>query len=356
MEARTRLFSPLKIREIEFRNRLFVSPMCQYSADQGIPNDWHLVHLGSRAVGGAGLVMTEATSVVPEGRISPTDTGLWTNQQAEAFKKITTFLKMHGAVPAIQLAHAGRKASTAEPWNGGKPLVAAEGGWPVLAPSNIPFALGYPTPKVMTEENITSVATHFEGATTRAIAAGFEVVEIHMAHGYLLHEFLSPLSNRRSDQFGGSLENRMRFPLMVARMVRGAWPKNLPVFVRVSATDWSPGGWDLDQTVAFSRELKNIGVDFIDVSTGGLVSDAKIPVEAGFQVPFSRAIRKSVGIMTGAVGMINNAKQAEGILQDDSADAILMARELLRDPYFPLHAARDLGETVSWPKQYERAR
>jgi 2,4-dienoyl-CoA reductase-like NADH-dependent reductase (Old Yellow Enzyme family) len=356
MEARTGLFSPLKIRDTDFRNRIFVSPMCQYSADEGIPNDWHLVHLGSRAVGGAGLVMTEATSVAPEGRISPADTGLWTNHQGEAFKKITSFLKQHGAVPAIQLAHAGRKASTAEPWNGGKPLGIAEGGWPVLAPSNIPFASGYPTPKVMTEENIISIAKQFEDSTKRAIAAGFEVVEIHMAHGYLLHEFLSPLSNQRADQFGGSLDNRMRFPLMVARMVRDAWPKNLPVFVRVSATDWSSGGWDLDQTIAFSRELKNIGVDFIDVSTGGLVSDAKIPVEVGFQVPFAREIKKSVGIMTGAVGMITNAKQAERILQDDAADAILIAREFLRDPYFPLHAARELGVAVSWPKQYERAR
>jgi 2,4-dienoyl-CoA reductase-like NADH-dependent reductase (Old Yellow Enzyme family) len=349
------LFNPLQIRNLAIRNRIFVSPMCQYTATDGIPTNWHLVHLGSRAVGGAGMVIAEATAVSPEGRISLGDTGLWSEEQAQAFLPITHFIKEQGAVPAIQLAHAGRKASTAEPWKGGKPLSSDSGAWTPLAPSSLPFAPGHPIPQAMSSEDIAKLIQDFERSTRFALKAGFQVVELHMAHGYLLHEFLSPLTNQRQDDFGGSLEKRMRLPLEVAKRVRNLWPADLPVFVRLSATDWVEKGWDIDQTVEFTNQLKVIGIDFIDVSSGGTISSAKIPVGPGFQVPFAKTIKERTRILTGAVGLITNAQQAEDILASGSADAILMARQFLRDPYFPLHAAQELGVEFPWPPQYQRA-
>ncbi len=350
------LFSSIKIRGLSIKNRIFVSPMCQYSAVDGVPNDWHLVHLGARAVGGAGLVMAEATGVSPIGRISPEDLGLWNHEQADAFKRITQFIRGQGATPAIQLAHAGRKAGTAAPWNGGAPLAIEQGGWMPIAPSALPFASGHKTPHEMTLSDIKSVIQQFATSAQLALAAGFEVAEIHMAHGYLLHEFLSPLSNRRGDDYGRDLLGRMRMPLEVAKAVRDAWPAHLPVFARISATDWVEGGWSIEETVILCGELKKLGIDFIDTSTGGLVPDAKIPAGPGFQVPFAERIRKEVGIFTGAVGLITNAQQAESILLKGEADAVLLARQFLRDPYFPLHAAKDLGVDISWPRQYERSR
>ncbi|MDB5304073.1 MAG: namA 1 [Phycisphaerales bacterium] len=352
----SRLFSPFRLRELDFRNRVFVSPMCQYSSDDGMPNDWHLVHLGSRAVGGAGLVMVEATAVSPEGRISPADSGMWSPRHAQAFTRITKFIKQNGASPAVQLAHAGRKASTAPPWLGGKGVDASHGGWQPLAPSAIPFSPDYPMPRAMTLADIDVLVAHFVDSTNWSLEAGFEVVEIHAAHGYLLNEFLSPLSNHRTDEYGGSLANRMRLPLRVATAVRKAWPGRWPVFMRISATDWAEGGWDLSQSIEFSRALKDLGIDLIDCSSGGLVPYAKIPVTPGYQVPFSDAIRKEAGIATGAVGMITDAQQAEDIVASGKADVVLLARELLRDPYWPLHAAIELGVDMPWPQQYARAK
>jgi len=351
-----RLFSPLRLRELEFKNRIFVSPMCQYSAADGMPTDWHLVHLGSRAVGGAALVMTEATAVSPEGRITPCDTGIWSREQAAEFRKIAGFLRQQGAVAGLQIAHAGRKASTDVPWRGGKPLDTGSGGWQPIAPSPVPFAEGYAVPREMTEADMERVRAAFAASARHGREAGFEVVEVHMAHGYLLHEFLSPLTNRRTDAWGGSLENRLRFPVSVARAVREEWPERLPVFVRVSATDWVEGGWDLPQTVALARELKTLGIDMVDCSSGGAVPDAKIPAGPGFQTPFAAAIRREAGIATGAVGWITEPAQAEQIVSTNMADAILIGREFLRDPYWPLHAARSLGVDVPWPSQYERAK
>ncbi len=339
-----------------FKNRIFVSPMCQYSAVDGVPADWHMVHLGSRAIGGAALVMTEATAVSPEGRISPFDTGIWSREQAAEFRKIAGFLRRHGAVAGIQIAHAGRKASTDVPWRGGKPLDIGNGGWQPIAPSPLPFADGYAVPREMTEADMERVRTEFAAAARRGHEAGFEVVEVHMAHGYLLHEFLSPLTNRRTDAFGGSMENRFRFPVSVARAVREEWPERLPVFVRVSATDWVEGGWDLPQTIALARELRTVGIDMVDCSSGGAVPDAKIPAGPGFQAPFAAAVRLEAGIATGAVGMITEPAQADRIVSTGMADAILIAREFLRDPYWPLHAARSLGVDIPWPSQYERAK
>ena len=352
----SRLFSPLSLRQITFRNRIFVSPMCQYSSEEGFPTDWHLVHLGSRAVGGAGLIIVEATAVTPEGRISPADSGLWSDAQAKAFHRITTFIKAQGAVPGIQLAHAGRKGSTKAPWDGEGAVGAGQGGWTPSAPSAIPFAPNYPEPREMTEAEIDTVARKFAEAAGWASAAGFEVVELHMAHGYLLHEFLSPLSNRRGDTFGGSLENRMRFPLMVAERVRQAWPSHLPLFVRLSVSDWVEGGWDLGQSIDFCRALKALGVDLVDASSGGLVPDARIPVGPGYQVPFAAAIRREVDMPTAAVGLITEPAQAEQIVANGEADAVLLARELLRDPYWPLRSARALRADGPWPKQYGRAK
>ncbi|HVE59653.1 MAG TPA: NADH:flavin oxidoreductase/NADH oxidase [Pyrinomonadaceae bacterium] len=352
----SKLFEKYKLRGIEFRNRIWVSPMCQYSSEDGMPTDWHLVHLGSRAVGGAGLVIQEATAVSPEGRISPSDAGLWSDAHSDAYKRITTFIKQQGAVAGIQLAHAGRKASTGEPWNGGKEVDEKDGGWETVAPSAIAFSDDYPMPREMTADDIEKVTNDFVAAARRSVEAGFEVIEIHAAHGYLFHEFLSPLSNKRTDNWGGSLENRMRFLLETAGKVRAAVPENLPVFVRISATDWTDGGWDLEQSVELCKELKNIGIDLIDVSTGGNILDARIPVAPNYQVSFAAEIRKQAGIATGAVGMITDAKQAEEILQKGEADAILIAREFLRDPYFPFTAAKDLGENLDYvPKQYGRA-
>ena len=348
------LFSAFSLRGVEFRNRVFVSPMCQYSSRDGLPNDWHMVHLGSRAVGGAALVCVEATGVSPEGRISPGDTGLWSEAHASAFAPIAAFIKSQGARAAIQLAHAGRKASTDVPWRGGKPLSEDQGGWQTLAPSAVPFG-DWPAPKEMTREDIEMVVRQFARATRLALEAGFEVIELHMAHGYLLHEFLSPLSNRREDEFGGSLENRARFPLLVTEAVREVWPERLPLFARISATDWVEGGWDVEHSVKFSRWLKERGVDLVDCSSGGLVPRASIPVAPGYQVPFAERIRKEANVATGAVGLITEPEQAEEIVVNGQSDVVFLARAVLRDPYWPLHAARKLGAEAPWPVQYGRA-
>lgn len=352
----SKLFSRFKLRELEFKNRIFVSPMCQYSAKDGMAQTWHMVHLGSRAVGGAGLVMVEATAVAAEGRISPYDLGLWSDQHAEALAPIARFIREQGSVPAIQLAHAGRKASADAPWLGGGALVPGKGGWQVVAPSALPFSPNSPLPRELTLAEVDGVVDAFVSAARRSLAAGFQVAEIHMAHGYLLHEFLSPLSNRRSDNYGGSLENRARLPLRVANALRAVWPQHLPLFVRISATDWVEGGWDLPQSLQLCRWLKEAGIDLIDCSTGGLTPDAKIPAGPGFQTPFATAILQEVGIPVGAVGLITAAEQAEQIVATEQADAVFLARELLRDPYWPLHAAHKLGATVPWPLQYERAK
>lgn len=352
----SQLFTPLHIGDVSFRNRIFVSPMCQYSAHDGMPNDWHLVHLGSRAVGGAGMVCAEATAVTPEGRISAGDTGLWSDAHAEAFARITDFIRAQGAVPAIQLAHAGRKASTDVPWHGGKPLAEAAGGWSTLAPSAVPFAEGFPRPYELSQTDLDDVVAAFVAAAQRARDAGFDCIELHMAHGYLLHEFLSPLANQRDDEYGGSLENRMRLPLHVAAAVREVWPARLPLFVRISATDWMEGGWDLEQSLELCRQLKDLGIDLIDCSSGGMVPNATIPAGPGFQTPFAERIRHEVDIATIAVGLITDAAQAEHILRTGQADAVMLARELLRDPYWPLHAAQALHSEIMWPAQYERAK
>jgi 2,4-dienoyl-CoA reductase-like NADH-dependent reductase (Old Yellow Enzyme family) len=330
--------------------------MCQYSSDDGLPTDWHLVHLGSRAVGGAAMVMVEATAISPEGRISPDDSGIWSDAHAIAFTPITRFLRELHAVPGIQLAHAGRKASTDAPWRGGKPLGPGERGWQPIAPSAIPFDAASPTPREMTLADIDRVVADFAAAARRALAAGFEVVEVHAAHGYLIHEFLSPLSNRRTDDYGGSFENRTRLAVRAAQTVREIWPKTLPVFVRLSCTDWAEGGWDLEQSVELSKLLKAVGVDLIDCSSGALIPHVRIPSTPGYQVPFAAAIRERAGIATGAVGLITEAKQAEQIVAEGKADAVLIARAMLADPYWPLHAAKALGVNVEWPVQYGRAK
>lgn len=350
------LFTPLKIRDLNFRNRIFVSPMCQYSCVEGVPTNWHLVHLGSRAVGGASLVIAEATGVSPEGRISPGDTGLWNDEQMRAFQPLTLFIKEQGARAGIQLAHAGRKASTAAPWLGGQPLTTHQGGWTTWAPSATPFAEGFTVPLEMSREQIRTTLDNFVGAATRSLAAGFEVVELHMAHGYLLNQFLSPITNQRTDEYGGSRENRMRFPLEVARAVRSVWPDSLPLFARISATDWTEGGWTMEDSLALAIELKKIGVDLIDCSSGGISPHAKVPVGPGYQVPFAESIRRNSGVKTAAVGLITEPHQAEEIIREEKADAVLLAREFLRDPYWPLHAAQTLKVDVAWPRQYERAK
>ncbi len=352
----SKLFSILRLRDIEFKNRIFVSPMCQYSSEEGMPTDWHLVHLGSRAVGGAALVMVEATAVSPEGRISPWDSGIWSDQHARALARISSFLKAQGALPGIQLAHAGRKASIDVPWRGDKPVGEEKGGWQPMAPSPLPFNNLSPIPREMTLDEIAGVVSQFVAAAQRAVEAGFEVLELHMAHGYLAHEFLSPLANQRRDQFGGNIGNRIRFPLEIAGKVREIWPAQRPLFVRISCTDWAEGGWDLAQSIQFCHRLKEIGVDLIDCSSGALIADAKIPAGPGFQTPFAAAIRKEVGIATGAVGMITEPAQAEQIVATGQADAVFLAREMLRDPYWPLKAAKALRVDVPWPVQYERAK
>jgi 2,4-dienoyl-CoA reductase-like NADH-dependent reductase (Old Yellow Enzyme family) len=350
------LFTPITLRGVECRNRVFVSPMCQYSSRDGFPTDWHLVHLGSRAVGGAGLVMMEATAVTPEGRISAADMGIWSDDHAAALARITTFLRGQGAVPGLQLAHAGRKASTAPPWTGGGPVAPGDGGWQVSAPSALPFAPGYQEPHALSAGETAELVQRFAAAAGRARDAGFEAVEIHAAHGYLLHQFLSPLSNRRTDDYGGSFDNRARLPLDVVRAVRAAWPERLPLLVRLSATDWVEGGWTLADSIELSRRLKGEGVDMIDCSSGGLVPGAKIPAGPGYQTPFASAIRAQAGVATAAVGLVTSPEQAEQIVATGAADAVLLAREMLRNPYWPLTAARRLGADVPWPKQYERAK
>jgi 2,4-dienoyl-CoA reductase-like NADH-dependent reductase (Old Yellow Enzyme family) len=350
------LFSSLTLRTLTFRNRVFVSPMCQYSSADGFANDWHLVHLGSRAVGGAGLVMTEATAVSPEGRISPKDLGLWLDDHVAPLARIAAFVKTQGAAAGVQLAHAGRKASTDVPWEGGGPIPAGRGGWETLAPSALPFAPSWPAPREMTRADLDLVKEQFVEAAGRAAAAGFDVIELHAAHGYLLHEFLSPLSNRRADDYGGSFANRVRFPLEVAQAVRAAWPERLPVFMRISSTDWVEGGWNLSSSIELARLLKVVGIDLIDCSSGGLVPDAAIPAGPGFQTPAAAAIRREAGIATAAVGLITSPQQAEQIVATGQADAVLLAREFLRHPYWPLEAALQLGADIAWPKQYARAK
>ena len=352
----SKLFTPFKLRGVEFRNRVFMSPMCQYCAQEGIPDDWHLVHFGSRAVGGAGQVMVEATAISPEGRITNGDLGIWSDMHTEAFRRITAFVEAQGAVPAIQIAHAGRKASTDVPWQGGTPLSPDKGGWQPLAPSPVAFDEASTVPREMSTAVLRDMASRYAAATRRCLQAGFRVVEIHMAHGYLLHEFLSPLSNQRTDEYGGSLENRMRFPLWVAKTVREVWPADLPLFARLSCTDWADGGWDLQQSIELSHKLKEIGVDLIDCSSGGLVPYAQIPAGSGYQVPFAAEIRARVGIATGAVGLITQAMQAEQIVATGQADVVILAREMLRDPYWPLHTAGMLHTDIPWPPQYLRAK
>lgn len=350
------LFEPLSLRQVTFPNRVFVSPMCQYSAADGLTNDWHFVHLGSRAVGGAGLVMTEATAVTPEGRISPQDLGLWSDRHVEGLARIVDFVHAHGSVAGIQLAHAGRKASTHRPWSGEGAVPVEDGGWEtVVAPSAVPFASTYPMPAALDATGIRDLVAAFVAAARRAKEAGFRVVEIHAAHGYLLHEFLSPLSNRRTDDYGGTFTNRTRLLLDVVAAVRRVWPADLPLFVRISATDWTDGGWDLAQSVELARLLKAAGVDMVDCSSGGNVAGARIPLGPGYQAAFAAEIRTQTGIATGAVGLITTAVQAEHVVFTGQADAVFLARELLRDPYFPLRAARELGQHVTWPAQYLRA-
>lgn len=346
------LLTPLTIRGVTFRNRIVMSPMCQYVAEDGLVSDWHLVHLGSRAVGGVALVMVEATAVVPEGRISPGDLGIWGDQHIEPLARIARFVRDQGAVAGIQLAHAGRKASCDVPWNGGAFLTAAQGGWEVVGPSPIPFNESDPPPVALDDEGIDTVIAAFEAATDRALEAGFQVIEIHAAHGYLLHEFLSPLSNERTDQYGGSLENRMRLTLQVAERVRRRVPDELPVFVRISATDWADGGWDVEQSVVLSQQLKQLGVDLIDVSSGALVPKVRIPVSKGYQVPFARTIRHEAGMLTGAVGLITEAGHANEIVTAGDADLVFIARELLREPYWALKTEQELGAESSWPTPY----
>jgi 2,4-dienoyl-CoA reductase-like NADH-dependent reductase (Old Yellow Enzyme family) len=349
------LFDELTIRDLTLRNRIVVSPMCQYSSTDGFATDWHLVHLGSRAVGGASLVFTEAAAVSAEGRISPQDLGIYEDEHIEQLARITRFLREQGSIPGIQLAHAGRKGSTVRPWEGNGAVLESKGGWKPVAPSAIPFSAAYAKPVALDENGIRGVVKSFANAAQRALEAGFQVIEIHSAHGYLLHEFLSPISNKRTDSYGGSLENRCRLLCEVVAAVRGVWPAGYPLFVRISATDWIDGGWDVDQSVELAKKIAPLGVDLIDCSSGGIAPGAKIPIRAGYQVPFAQEIRYETKIMTGAVGLITSARQADTILREENADVVLLAREFLRQPYWPLQVASDLGFPVPWPVQYLRA-
>ena len=352
----SRLFTPLTLRQVTFPNRVFVSPMCQYSSEDGFATEWHLVHLGSRAVGGAGLVIVEASAVQANGRISPQDLGLWQDAHIEALARITRFVHGQGSIAGIQLAHAGRKASTHRPWQGQGAVTPEAGGWnDVVGPSAIPFAENYPMPRALSLQGIRDVTDAFVAATRRAWDAGFRVVELHASHGYLLHEFMSPLSNTREDAYGGSFENRIRLTLEVVRAMRAAWPEEAPLFVRLSVTDWVEGGWDVEECVDLGRRLKAEGVDLIDCSSGGNAAHQKIPVGPGYQTPFAARMREATGLPTGAVGLITSPHQAEHILTTGQADAVLLAREMLRDPYWPLHAAHALGVETPWPAQYLRA-
>lgn len=350
------LFSPIQLRSIQLKNRLAISPMCMYTSKDGFSNHWHLVHLGSRAVGGAGLIITEATAVSPEGRITPDDLGIWQDEHISGLKEITAFIVTQGAVPAIQLAHAGRKASHTSPWKGGKAIPVSEDGWQTVAPSAIPFLEGEPEPQALDEGGICKVIEDFRLAANRALEAGFQVAEIHAAHGYLLQEFLSPLSNTRTDMYGGSFENRIRLLLEVTAAVRAVWPEDLPLFVRISATEWTEGGWTGEDSVALAAILKERGVDLIDCSSAGNTPRPQIPLEPGYQVRFAESIRKETGMLTAAVGLITKARQAEAIIANGEADLVLLGRESLRDPYFPLHAAQESGVDVQWPEQYLRAK
>jgi 2,4-dienoyl-CoA reductase-like NADH-dependent reductase (Old Yellow Enzyme family) len=352
------LFSPLKIKSIELKNRIVVSPMCEYSAEDGFANDWHLVHLGSMAVGGAALLITEVTAVSAEGRITFADLGLYKDEHVEKLKQITDFIHAQGAISGIQLGHAGRKASHDKPWiDRGKQIPADHpNGWKTQAPSPIPFAEGEDAPLELDKAGIEKVKADFKAATRRAIAAGFKVIELHGAHGYLLHQFLSPLSNKRADEYGGSFENRIRLLLEVITVVKEVWPAENPLFVRLSTTEWTEGGWNPDDSVALANILKDKGVDLIDSTTGGNVANAKIPLKPGYQVEFAAKVKKESGILTGAVGLITTSSQATEIIQEGEADLILLAREMLRDPHFPLRAAHELGHEIKWPSQYERAK
>ena len=349
------LFSPLTLRGVTFRNRIGVSPMCQYSSTDGLANAWHMVHLGSRAVGGAGLVMTEATAVTPEGRISPSDLGIWSDAHAGTLAPIAAFIASRGAQPGIQLAHAGRKASVAPPWKGGRWVPPDEGGWHPIGPSPVRYGETHALPHEMEPDAIRQIVDDFAAAARRAVGAGFRVVECHMAHGYLLHSFLSPLSNKRTDGYGGDLVNRMRLPLQVAGAVRDALPPDMPLFVRISATDWIDGGWTIEDSVELARRLKEVGVDMIDCSSGAIVAEGKLPAAPGFQVPLAARIRKEAGIPTAAVGLITTTEQAVAILDAGQADIILFGRALLRDPYWPIRAAEALGAESLIPIEYARA-
>jgi 2,4-dienoyl-CoA reductase-like NADH-dependent reductase (Old Yellow Enzyme family) len=351
------LFDPLPLRGVMLRNRLGVAPMCQYSAEDGVPNDWHLVHLVSRAVGGNGLVIAEATGVEPEGRISPGCLGIWNDEQVDAFARITTLVRAHGAVPGLQLAHAGRKASTALPWQGEGALSAEDGGWQVVAPSSLPFDDGFPVPHELTAADIARLVAAFRSGAERALAAGFELIELHGAHGYLMHSFHSPVSNRRTDAYGGDLLGRTRFTREVVDAVREVWPDELPLAVRLSASDWIEGGWSIDESVELSRLLRDGGVDLVDCSSGGAAPGVRIPLEPGYQVPFAERIRREAGVATAAVGLITEPAQAQAIVAEGRADVVLMARESLRDPYFPRRAAAELGvlDRLEAPVQYRRA-
>lgn len=350
------LFSPLELRGLSFKNRIAVSPMCQYSSEDGFPADWHLVHLGSRAIGGAAMVMMEAAAVEARGRITPADMGIWKDDHAAALEQVAMFLRKHGSAAGIQLAHAGRKASTRVPWEGGAAIASGEpGGWVTVAPSPIPFHDGDPPPAELTRAEIRGLVDAFAAAAVRARKAGFQVVEIHGAHGYLIHEFLSPLANHRSDEYGGSFDNRIRFALEVVRAVRSVWPGDFPVWLRISCTDWVDGGWDLDQSIELARRVRPLGIDLIDCSSGGMVPGARIPLAPGYQVAFAGKIRRDAEIPTGAVGLITEPQQAEAIVESGQADMVLLARAMLRDPYWPLHAARALGVRPERPVQYGRA-
>ncbi|WP_316636122.1 NADH:flavin oxidoreductase/NADH oxidase [uncultured Flavobacterium sp.] len=351
------LFSPLSIKNITLKNRIVISPMCQYSAINGFANDWHLVHLGSRASGGVGLIIQEATAVSPEARISSSDLGIWKDEHIQKLKTINEFIVSQNAIPGIQLAHAGRKASVSSPWLGNKKIDFAQGGWQTVSASEIPYHEDEPfLPEALDQKGIQKVISDFKAATKRAVEAGYQVLEIHGAHGYLLHQFLSPLTNIRKDEYGGSFENRIRFALEILEAVQTEWPSNLPLFVRISATDWAENGWNPEESVKFSAILKEKGVDLIDVSSGGLVSHQQIPLQPNYQVPFAEKIKKDAQILTGAVGLITKAKQAEEILENGQADLILFARESLRNPNLPLDFAKELNEDIQWPKQYERAK
>jgi 2,4-dienoyl-CoA reductase-like NADH-dependent reductase (Old Yellow Enzyme family) len=353
------LFDPFPQRSLTLRNRLVVSPMCEYSAVDGVPNDWHMVHLGSRAVGGAGAVIAEATAVSAQGRISPQDAGLWNQAQVDAWRPIARFIKSQGAIAGVQLAHAGRKASTLRPWEGHGPVPAGKGDWQTVAPSALPFDTGWNVPLALDEAGIAAVIADFRATAQRALAAGFELIELHAAHGYLLHQFLSPLSNQRDDRYGGSFDNRSRIVREIVSAVREVWPAELPLWLRVSATDWAPAdgprGWDVEESVQLAQQLKPLGVDLVDVSSGGLLPHVKIPLAPGYQVPFAARIRREAGVATGAVGLITDAEQAAAIVANGEADVVLIARESLRDPYFPRRAAQLLGAQIVAPAQYQRA-